>query len=58
MPRLLMTSDTGEFTDETRAVAKYILKPKSLLPLSSYLPYSRRAGGSRTWSSICAISRH
>lgn len=28
MPRLLITSDTGEFTDETRAVAKYILKPK------------------------------
>jgi 4-carboxymuconolactone decarboxylase len=45
MPRLPIPSDTEDFSEDTRAAVRHILKTrKSLPPPSSYLAYAGRAG--------------
>jgi 4-carboxymuconolactone decarboxylase len=45
MPRLPIPSDTEDFSEETRAAVRHILKTrKSMPPPSSYLAYAGRAG--------------
>jgi 4-carboxymuconolactone decarboxylase len=45
MPRLPIPSDTEEFSEETRAAVRHIVKTrKSMPPPSSYLAYAGRAG--------------
>jgi 4-carboxymuconolactone decarboxylase len=45
MPRLPMPSDTPEFSEETRAAMRHILKTRTTIPPpSSYLTYAGKAG--------------
>ena len=45
MPRLPMPSDTEEFSEETRAAVRHILKTRNgMPPPSRYLTYAGQAG--------------
>jgi 4-carboxymuconolactone decarboxylase len=45
MPRLPMPSDTAEFSEETRAAMRHILRTRTTIPPpSSYLTYAGKAG--------------